>query len=226
MNFTLNLAIKDADLRVLATCGLRVTIAKPVGNGSPNVAWLVFDPFTENTVEWSEEYGLYASTVEIKQGARIYKMSESLSTVTDGKSYLFGRDQTPVFDPGSESCALGSFQIENRMAYDRYQYLTFGLTQEARINENPIGASPINAAIVPTQMSVTFTPRTTVYVWLQNIYSSGTIVTDIVSKTTAVEFGGDVTTNALEYDAAQGCFIAANNGRQDKVSIHKPALVY
>ncbi|MDR1219347.1 MAG: hypothetical protein LBK73_07045 [Treponema sp.] len=226
MNFTLNLTIKDADLRILAASGLRIAIARPVGNGAPNVAWLVFDPFMGNTVEWSEEYGLYASTTDVKQGARILKLSELPPKVADGKSYFFGRDQTPVFDPGDDPCALGSFQVENLMAVGSYPQLTFGLTQKAIINGRAVDASCINATMTPAQMTAVFTPRATVYVWLQNIYPSGAVITDVVSKTTQVEFNGGVTENTLEYDAAQGCFVAAANGKRGKVSIHKPTLVY
>jgi hypothetical protein len=219
MNFRLNLTIKDADLRILTGAGLRITVAKPVGGGKPNVAWLVFDPFMGNTVEWEEEYGLYASITEIKHGARISQISELPPKVTDGKSYLFGLDQIPVFDPGDDSCNVGSFQIENLIAFEKFPQLAFGLTQKALINQNAIGASYINLAMVPAQMNVIFTPLTTVYVWLQNMYSSATVITDIVSKTTAVEFGDGVTEHTLEYDAAQGCFVEA-------VSERKIALVY
>jgi hypothetical protein len=213
MNFKLNLTIEDEDLRILVASGLRITIAKPVGNGTPNVAWLVFDPFMGNTVEWSEEYGLYASITEIEHGAHISRISELPPKGTDGRSYLFGRNQIPVFDQGSDPCVVGAFKIENLMAASSYRRLTFGLTQKAIINGKSIDAAYINAAMVPAQMSVSLTPLTTVYVWLQNIYSSGTVITDIVSKTVQVEFGASVTEQALEYDADQGSFVIASGNK-------------
>jgi hypothetical protein len=84
MDFKLNPTIEDTDLRTITASGLKVTIAKPVGDGGPNAAWLVFDPFMGNTVEWSEEYGLYASTSHIDQGAIITSISDKPPKVMDG----------------------------------------------------------------------------------------------------------------------------------------------
>jgi hypothetical protein len=229
MNLKLNLIIKDPDLRILKASNLRVTLAKPVGDGMPNVAWLVFDPFMGNTVEWTEEYGLYASTVSLKQGTKISRISELPPPVKVGKTYLFGNDANPVFDfddASIEPVPAGSFRIENLLSGDDYPTLAFGLTQKAVINNKSISPSCINAATVPSQMNVTFTPLTTVYVWLQNLYASGTVITNVMSKTTKVLFGGPVTENSLEYDSEQGCFVAAPNGKAEYVHIRTPALVY
>jgi hypothetical protein len=223
MDYKLNLSIEAKDLRVLTVCGMHVTIAKPVGNGSPNVAWLVFDPFEENSVEWSEEYGLYASNAEIQQGALINKTS-SLLRAADGKSYLFGDEEVATFIPGTESCKKGSFMISNLLM--EYSYLTFGLTQKAQVNTKNVEAPIINAARVSSQHDVTFTPMTKVYVWVQSIYKSGTVVTDITSKTTAVEFGAGRGENSLIYDGSKGCFVPAFEDSKDNIVVRQPALIY
>jgi hypothetical protein len=227
MNFTLNLAVDEEDLRIFKPSGLRITVAKPVGDGDPNVAWLVFDPFASNTVVWSEKYGLYASTVAIQQGAVVSRMSDlSPEETIDGKSYLFGNEQVPVFDPGNEHCDKGSFKIKNLMGGPDYPKLTFGLTQDAEVNGKKVKASFINAAPVPSMHNVTFTPLTKVYVWLQSIYRSGTVITDIMSAVTEVTFGQDHTENSLIYDRDQGHFVPASSGVAENILIRKPALIY
>jgi hypothetical protein len=225
MDFKLNLLIKEPDLRIITTSGLKITIAKPVGDGSPNVAWLVFDPFMANTVEWSEEYGLYASTSRIDQGAVITRISEKPPKVTDGESYVFGKSGT-VFDPGDDYCEDGSFRIKNLMGGPAYPSLTFGLTQTALINNNRIEAACINAAVVPSKLDVIFKPLTRVFVWLQSSYCSGTVITTIMSTLAEAVFGGGVNENSLVYDSGKGHFIPAPNGAVDKVLVHKPVLIY
>jgi hypothetical protein len=225
MDFKLNLLIKDTDLRIITASGLKITIAKPVGDGSPNVAWLVFDPFMANTVEWSEEYGLYASTSHIDRGAVITSISEKPPKVTDGESYVFGKNG-PVFDPGDDYCEDGSFRIKNLMGGPAYPSLIFGLTQEAVINTNRIKAAFVNAALVPSRLDVIFKPLTRVFVWLQNSYCSGTVITTIMSTAAEADFGGGVNENSLVYDGSKGHFIPAPNGTADKVLVHKPALIY
>jgi hypothetical protein len=63
-------------------------------------------------------------------------------------------------------------------------------------------------------------------VWLQSLYASGTVITNVMSKTTKVVFAGSVTENSLEYDSEQGCFVAASNGKAEHVQLQTPALVY
>jgi hypothetical protein len=224
MDFKLNLAISDPDLRTLTSSEMQIVVAKPVGDSEPNVAWLVFQPFMGNTIEWSEEYGIYASITSIQHGAVIAKMSELPPKVTDGESYLFGKDQAAVFDPGDEYCAEGSFRIKNFMAASAYRQLTFGLTQKALINGKEIDATYVNAALVPSKLDVVFTPLTKIYVWLQHTCVTGTVITEITSTMTEVNFGNGHSGNSLVYDANKGHFIPAPGAAADNVLIHKRAM--
>jgi hypothetical protein len=207
MEYTLNLIIDDADLRTIKTAGLNITVAKPVGGTQPNVAWLVIDPFPANKIQWSEEYGLYASTTQrLDPGTVISKFSELPPPQLDGKSYLFGVNDTAVFEKGIDPCPEGSFHIGNQMSAESYPLLMFGLTQKAIVQGRTINPSYLNAALVMAKMDVTFTPLTQVYVWLQNSYTSGTIITSITSKATEVEFGAGTTEQTLVFDPSKGQF--------------------
>jgi hypothetical protein len=43
----------------------------------PNVAWVVCQPWEKNTMTWVEEYGIYASTASLVNGALLTQMSRS-----------------------------------------------------------------------------------------------------------------------------------------------------
>ncbi|MDR0644374.1 MAG: hypothetical protein LBG05_05590 [Treponema sp.] len=218
MDFELDLAISEDDVNQLTADGMRIIIAKPVGNGEPNVAWLSFQPYEGNIVKWSEEYGLYASTVKVEDRATIESMSEKPPKVLDGKSYLFGNNGAATFSNGTDPCNKGSFAIGNLMSSPAD--LTFGLTQKAQINGADIEPSFINAVSVPSLYVVTFTPLTRVYVWLENSLDSGTVITDIRGQYATVDFGGSVSKNKLLYDKDQGGFVPAS----DSITVHKPTL--
>jgi hypothetical protein len=228
MDYTLNLTIKESDLRTIKTAGLKITVAKPVGGSKPNVAWLTIDPFEAVSIQWSEEYGLYASTTQkLDTGTVISKFSELPPPQLDGKSYLFGVNDSNVFDRNdAESCPQGSFHIGNQTSAGAYPLLTFGLTQKAIIQGTAIRPTCLNAAPVMAKMDVLFTPLTMVYVWLQNSYTSGTIITDITSKSTRVEFGAGTTEQGLIFDPSKGQFEPAAAVSGNKVTLLAPAGLY
>ncbi|WP_374334259.1 hypothetical protein [Leeia sp.] len=61
-SYTLNIDFSAADLGTLLSAGEHVVITKRM-NCSPgaSVAWLAFSPQAQNTVNWSEDYTLYAT---------------------------------------------------------------------------------------------------------------------------------------------------------------------
>ena len=209
-NYTLDLAIDSDSLKILKAAQLKITIAKPVGGSSPNVTWLVFDPFQGNKVEWEEQYSIYASPNQVIQnGAVITRLSE-----TDFPAY-YSFDSTATFQgPFTDSGAppSGSYKVVNNMPHTQYPALTFGLQQKASINGSGINPSPLNAAVVPAALNATFTPLTTVYVWLQASYTSGTVITQVNGNATIVTFGGSVTEKSLVYNPATGTFIPSSGG--------------
>ncbi len=115
-NYTLDLTIDSESLRIIKAAQLNVTIAKPVGGGNPNVAWLVFDPYQGNKIEWTEEFGIYASPAQIiENGAVISRMSEQFPA-NDAAYYSF--DSSATFTgpfTGSGSPGQGQFKINNNM---------------------------------------------------------------------------------------------------------------
>ena len=194
---------------------MRIVLAKPVGNSSPNVAWISFDPFEGNVVTWTEEYGLYASNSQLTSGATITKISSAPFPAQDGKYYSFRSDAT-FYGPntGGDVPAVGSFRVFNEMPISEYPSLLFGLMQSARVNGKAAEFRPLNANVVPSGTKATFTPLTTVYAWLQSNLVSGSVLVDVTSKVTIVTFGNGVIKQQLKYDPAKGQFVPFSNESQ------------
>ena len=211
LNYSLDLTIDEESLRFLRTSQLRITLAKPVGGDSPNVTWIVFDPFGANKVEWTEEFGLYASPTQlIQNGATITRISDKFP-ISDASYYSF--DNSATFNgpnTGTEAPNRGSFKVYNDMPSSQYPVLTFGLEQKAVVNGGEIQPSFLNAAIVPSQLNATFTPITTVYVWVQAFFTSGTVITEINGTAAVVKYFGETFHQSLVWNPESGHFIPAN----------------
>lgn len=209
-SYSLKFIVEPKDLELIRASGQRITLAKPVNTDtSANVVWLSIDPFASTDVEWSEEYGIYASTTAVSQGAAITKLSESEFPAIDGANYTFtsGAIFNGPFSDGG--VAKGSYGAQNDMPQGNYPVLTFGLTQSALVNKAPAERKPISATPVLATQSIVMTPFTNVYVWLQSQFASETIITKITGKTAKARFGGGVSEITLKYDAALGVFVPA-----------------
>jgi hypothetical protein len=146
-NYTLQLLIDAKDLPIIKAAGQRITLAKPVNSSSPNVIWLSVDPFQSTEISWQEQYGIYASTTLIQEGASIAKLSETDFPAQDGAYYTFTTGN--VFTgPDQGSVQPGSYGAQNNTDYSTYPVLTFGLTQSAMVNQvnaerKPLSATPV-----------------------------------------------------------------------------------
>lgn len=221
MEYDLELSIDTDSLRVLKAAQMKVVLAKPVNDpgAAPNAVWLVFDPFEQNSVQWREEYGLYASNTAIANRAMIQKMSQVKPPATDQASYSFNADATFTGPFTGGDTPKGTFAVGNNMPTSSYPSLTFGLMQNAVVNNIKAEFKPVNAATVPAGTTVSFTPLTTIWVWLQADLVSGTVLTSVVSKAYVATFGGSKSTISLAYDPSRGGFAPAG---PDKTLLASP----
>jgi hypothetical protein len=206
--YTLNTNFSDADLARFKATGSKIVVAKPSDGGHPNVAWIVFHPSESNSMEWTEEYGIYASGVERVHGAVLTQMSSTAIPTIDGKIYEFADG---FFSPPTTGGAEGSFYALNSYVNpdDHRGYLTFGLYQDAKVNTKVIKGNAISAATVLFKSTAQMTPYTTIYLWVQSEVQSNTVLTLVTSPMTKVEFGGGITEVSLDYDPEKGTFIPA-----------------
>lgn len=205
-DYSLKFLIDQKDLVIIKGAQQRITIAKPVGGGSPNVIWLTIDPFQSTDVAWTEEYGIYASTTQIMNGASISKLSES-GTAVDGAYYAL--TAATVFNgPFTGSGVLrGTYAAQNDVPHSEYPVLTFGLTQNALVNQKPVDRKPLSATPVLAGQFTQMTPFTTVYAWLQAQFTSETIITKITGKSAKVTLGGGITDLTLKYNPELAMFV-------------------
>ncbi|HEY3759705.1 MAG TPA: hypothetical protein VGL37_08065 [Solirubrobacteraceae bacterium] len=85
--YTLNTSFTAHDLSRFLMTGSNLVAAKPsASGGAPNVAWVVYAPWEKNTMTWVEEYGIYASTASLENGALLTQMSRSEFPALDAKT--------------------------------------------------------------------------------------------------------------------------------------------
>jgi len=200
--YALNINLTKEQVDLFSLTGSNVVIAKPTQGGPSNVAWQVFRPLEKNEVQWEENYGIYASTRRIENGAVLTQMSQTPYPALDGKIYPFL--QSGTFGAPAGGGEKGTFSSINE--YDK-PALTFGLYQSATVNGELVEGNAISAAPVLQGSEVSMTPFTTLFVWLQSQVFSNTVVTKVTSPKTEVVFGGATTEITLGYDNA-GHFIS------------------
>lgn len=210
ISYTLNTFFTKDDLVRFFASGSNIVVAKPSAGGphgdKPNVAWVVFRPLQSNTMTWTEEYGIYASNVELNNGVVLTQMSRSEFPALDGKIYEFAPNGT--FGPPTAGGQAGSFSVLNYYDNPPRRYLTFGLCQNATVNGEVAEGNAISAATVLYQSKAVMTPFTTVYLWVQSQVASNSVLTVVTSPMTMVTFGGATTNISLAYDPDTGKFIA------------------
>lgn len=216
-NYELKVGFSDDDLIMLYATGTNVVIAKPSLGSTPNVAWQVFRPMQANTVTWEEKYGIYASSSDVVNGARLTQLSSVPIPAAINKLYTL-EPQAIITGPGSGG-SPDSYSLVNR--WDVKPYVTVGLYQDATVNGTDIKDNALSAAGVPLNSTAVMTPYTVVYIWLQSQVLSNTVVTNVTSPMTELEFGGGVNTISVVYDPSTGHFIPAPGAKQVK---HNPIL--
>jgi len=207
-DYTLTLNIDPVDLAIIRGAQQRLTLAKPVGSGDPNVVWLSIDPFQSTTVEWTEDYWIYASTTAISEGASISKLSEvTPGPALDAGYYPF--TSAAVFNDIQKSNEIprGTYAANNEMPYSQYPALTFGLSQSALVNKKKADRKPISAQTALATQQAAMTPFTNIHIWLQSQFASETIITKITGKSTVAKFGGGISEITLKYAPERGIFV-------------------
>ena len=205
-SYNLNVAFTDEQLRILHIAGSNVVVAKPTGGSTPNVAWQVFKPLQANTLSWKEEYGIYASTSSIQNGATLNQLSSVPVGAAMNKLYTMEENAT-ISGPATGG-APDSFALANK--YRSKEYMTVGLYQNASVNGTEIMGNALSAVPVLLASTAVMTPYTTVYVWLQSQVVSNTVVTTVTSPMSELRFGGGLSDISVRYDSDSGHFI--NNG--------------
>ncbi len=213
--YSLTADISDKQLGFLTNSHQSVVVAKPTGEegkeGNPIVAWQVFRPMENNSLQWEEEYGIYASSTTLTNGAVLDQFSKTgPGAAADGKLYKI--EESGGFSTPGETREAGTYYAENLFS-KALESLTVGLFQTATVNGKRIDGNAISAAPVPRRNAAEMTPYTTLYIWTQASIVSNTVLTEVTSPRLEVVFGGPTTDVTVHYDSDQGGFVV---GPQNK----------
>jgi hypothetical protein len=219
--YNLSINLTEEQLNGFYAAGSNIIIAKPTGGESPNVAWQAFRPMEGNTVQWEEQFGIYASTAQIENGAVLTKVSRTSFPAAEKSVYRLGGNAH--FEPPTPK---EHAEPDTYYAVNGYENnLLLGLFQDAVVNGKQVPGNAISAAPVPINSTAAMTPYTTLYVWTQSLVVSNTVVTKVTSPMTEVKFGGKISNISLIY--ANGEFIVEKESELEagaSVEVLMPAL--
>jgi hypothetical protein len=201
-NYQLNIQIATQDVQTINAAGQKVAIVKSVGNSSGTpVIWVGFAPFENNQVSWQNQYGVYASSTQVQNGATIFKTS-AVNPASANVYYPFVNGTfNPPTTPGGGNNTYG---ITNSYS----QPFTFGMAQSVTANGNAFEASPLNAVPVLSNQNALFTPIERVKVFLFANFDNGVIISNITSNALEVDLT-QIANRTIKYDQASGTFLMA-----------------
>lgn len=206
--FNLKTAFTNEQLQIMYATGTNVVVGKPSDGRSTNVAWQVFKPMQANLLSWKEEYGIYASTADIRNGVVLSQLSNTPIGSEIGKQYIL-QDYGMIVGPMGGGYP-NAFVLLNQ--FGSKPYMTAGLYQNATVNGSDRIGNAVSATTVLMQSAAVMSPSTTLHIWLQSQVVSNSVVTTITSPITELKFGGNVNEISVAYDSATGKFVPVKSG--------------
>jgi len=198
----LSLEIDAEGLAALTAAGSRIVLAKPTGKGSPNLAWLTFEPRALRTVVWEDLYGVFASRAGVRVGATI-DVATCVFPAAERQVYTF------------DGARFAEARPENRVPPGHYDVWnagpsasTFGLMQSASIDDATL-STPLNAIVLPADFTADFTPDERVYVWAQPGVKTGAIIDTVPANAALAVFDLRNRIRAYRYDVEASAFTPA-----------------
>jgi hypothetical protein len=182
---------------------VRNVISSVEGNSghrmSPNtsIAWLAFQPLESNTVTWTEDYILYATTTVLQSGASITISSQTPNPAQVGWNYTF---QNGVIT-GAAGGAQGSFNLSNQMQGN----FNLGLAQQATVN-NASSLAPLNAVPVFYNEHANFTPQEEIFIFLSSYGNNGSVIDPISGNDWTVTLSGSQPSATVGFNDSNNTF--------------------
>lgn len=147
---------------------------------------------------------LYASRQESEAGAVISKLSEE--TAICNAMYSF---ESGIFQDAHSADCVGKNEYGLQNGMDMYPYLSFGLAQPVRVNDELQMGNPINVVTVPYNHMVVMSPKEKIKIFLAADLDNGVVLTREFSNALEVEYVGNDTEKTVAYDFKNGMFIPA-----------------
>lgn len=202
MNYQLHINFTEEALEVISKEHQKVVLVKETaGNKDTAVAWVSTKPWIKNTIEWTENFAVYASNSEIMHGATIEKMSDK-----SANSSVPYKLKEGTLKPGNimVSDAEDSYIIRNEQA--DCPTVTAGLAQSVSVNGTTYVNNPINAVSLPFGQTATMTPIERVRIFLQNDINDGTVISDLTDDALDICYEKGQAEHVVGYNPKTGRF--------------------
>lgn len=107
--YRLNVTFNTKDLDLIYETGEKVVLVKHTeGNADSQVAWVTFNPLMDNTIDWENDFAVYASTTDIQNGEQINMMSDIMANSQIlyhfDNGYFKNPEQSAIL--GENTCAI------------------------------------------------------------------------------------------------------------------------
>jgi hypothetical protein len=194
--FTLTVLFTATDTQSINAAGLKVTLVKG-SHPSPTQStplWLQFSPFETNTLTWTDTYGVYASPDPVQQETPI-TASSTVFVAESGVVYPFSNH---VFEAPQGTIDPAYYAAHNLSG----ETLTFGLLQQAVVNDLLIAPAPVSAQSCPDQAVASFMPTDTISVFLHKEVDTGTVMVVTESPALTLDMASQPT-QSIYYDGNQ-----------------------
>ena len=202
MQYNLNIELSEEVLDVIAKAHQKIVLVKhTAGDNDAPVSWVCFKPWMKNTIEWQNNFAIYASNTEVSHGATIKKLSDKLAAT--GVCYPFDKGYFNKPTKG-ENLSKNSYFVRNQN--DDTDGVTMGLAQDVVVNGEAFEKNPINAVFVPRGQFATMTPIEQIDVYLKNDIVDSTVISHIQSKPLSVVYAEGEGNHTLGYNENTGEF--------------------
>lgn len=168
MKYKLNVNFSEESLKSIHEARQKVVILKqPKVPADIAVAWVCFNPFKSNTMEWDDDdYSIYASTSKIEDVTIINKLHEEMALPSIHYDFREGPFNAPlessIYYAGNSS--------------EEFPQITLGLSQKIVVNGVTYNKQPINAFSVPYGQNVEMEAGNHISVLLRKNIVSGMLL--------------------------------------------------
>ncbi|HEX8705402.1 MAG TPA: hypothetical protein VF815_41600 [Myxococcaceae bacterium] len=209
ITYQLNFTIDAGGVAAINGASQYITIVKQLNpltstSAGPPVAWLTFPAAQMITVQWEENYFLYATNAQLQAGATIVSTASTPDAALAQAEYTFSSDLVFGLPQISPNIPAGTFEVNNQVGNNTWQ---FGLAQKATINGSKI-PSPVPLNIVPVlnNETATFTPEETVSIFLQSYSNNGVVLTQVAGNALQVMLSGTNPSVNIDFDDVNNTF--------------------
>lgn len=202
--FKLSIGIFYKELHLFSQADYKIFVAKTIAGSRPTVAWQVFRPMRNNTISWEEEYGMYASSTPLQDGAKLRKTSETKIPAKAGK--LYSLQENGAIENSDEDGKAHVFTLLNQFPTLQGSVVA-GLCQNAQVNGTQIDGNAVSAMPVLYKNSIEMQPCPSVHLWISSRGEESSLAQPGTSTVTELSFEDGINEITSYFDIRTGKFL-------------------